>query len=252
MPRPFIIAEAGSTHEGSLDKALQLVQVAHSAGADAVKFQFWSSPQRMRERRGIPVPAYEQGSIQADWLEPLEVEANIRGIWFSASVFLPEDVPALDKHVDYWKVSSFEARDRELTRSIPNDNRVLFVSTGMQETYEDGYLPKRAIRLHCISAYPCPPREANLAGIMRGQGYSDHTRRVETGAFAVCAGADYLEVHYRLDDTAESCPDYPVSLTPDELETYTKLARAAWLMRGDGRKAPQMAERENMKYRVIR
>lgn len=248
--KPFVIAEAGSCHEGSLEKALQLVAVAQSAGADAAKFQFWSSPSHMRERRGVPAPAYDQGSVEADWLEPLKKECHDRGLLFSASVFLPEDVPTLAPYVDYWKISSFEARDRTLTRRIPADSRILFVSTGMMKEHELGYLPRRGIRLHCVSAYPCPPYEANLAAIERGQGYSDHTRCVFTGAFAVSAGADFLEVHYRLADTSKDCPDYVVSLDPDGLMKYIGLAREAMKMRGDGRKEPQMAEQENMRFRV--
>lgn len=257
---PFVIAEAGSCHEGALDKAMQLIAVAHSAGADAVKFQFWSSPQRMRERRrvfwsspqrmqGRPTPAYEQGSIQQSWLEPLKKECHNCQLLFSATVYLPEDIPLLRDHVDYWKVASFEARDRELTRAIPT-GRPLFISTGMQESHESTYLPKRGIRFHCVSAYPCSPYDANLGAIERGQGYSDHTRCVFTGAFAVAAGADFLEVHYRLADTSADCPDYPVSLDPDGLAKYVGLAREAWKMRGTGKKEPQMSEKENMRFRV--
>lgn len=250
MPAPYVIAEAGSCHEGSLEKALQLVAVAHSAGADACKFQYWSSPERMRARRHVPAPAYEQGSVATDWLPHLARECHDRSLHFSATVYLPEDVPTLAPHVDFWKVASFEARDRELARALPTDARPLIVSTGMMEAHEEAYVPKRARRLHCVSAYPCPPYEANLAGIVRGGGYSDHTHCVFTGAFAVCAGADVLEVHFRLDDTQPRCPDYPVALPPEGLQKYIGLAREAWKMRGDGRKAPQMAERENMRYRV--
>lgn len=250
MPSPYVIAEAGSCHEGSLDKALKLVAVAHSAGCDAYKVQYWSSPEHMRARRGVAAPAYERGSVDAAWLPTLARECHDRGLHFSATVYLPEDVPTLAPHVDFWKVASFEARDRELTRAIPAD-RPLYVSTGMMLPHEEAYVPKRARRLHCVSAYPCPPYEANLGSIARGGGYSDHTRCVFTGAFAVCAGADVLEVHFRLDETAPECPDYVVAHPPGELQKYVGLAREAWRMRGDGRKGPQMAERENMRYRVV-
>lgn len=247
--KPFVIAEFASCHMGSLDTCMQGISVAHSAGANAFKVQYWSSPHKMRERRNVPAPAYEQGSVAYDWLEPLHRECRDRGLKFSASVFLPEDVDALGPFVDYWKVSSFEARDRRLTQLIPRD-RPLFISTGMQTPHDESYLPRTGIRLHCVSAYPCPPYEANLGAIERGQGYSDHTRCVFTGAFAVSAGADYLEVHYRLADTPASCPDYVVSLDPDGLQKYIGLAREAAKMRGDGRKHPQVSELENAQHRV--
>lgn len=248
--KPFVIAEFASCHMGSLDLALQGISVAHSAGADAWKVQFWSEPLRMRARRHVLSPAYEQGSVHVDWLPVLHKECQDRGLKFSASVFLPEDVATLAPHVDYWKVSSFEARDRELTRLIPRD-RPLFVSTGMQTPHDESYLPRTGIRLHCVSAYPCPPYEANLGAIERGQGYSDHTRCVFTGAFAVSAGADYLEVHYRLQDTPASCADYVVSLDPDGLQKYIGLAREAYKMRGDGRKMPQVSEQGSIPHRVM-
>lgn len=248
--KPFVIAEFASCHMGSLENALKGISVAHSAGAQAFKVQYWSSPERMRSRRKVPSPAYTQGSVPAEWHATLKKECHDRGLLYSASVFLPEDIATLAPHVDYWKVSSFEARDRELTQAIPKDHRTHFISTGMQTSHDDSYLPRRGIRLHCVSAYPCPPYEANLGAIERGQGYSDHTRCVFTGAFAVSAGADYLEVHYRLDDTPESCPDYVVSLDPDGLQKYIGLAREAYRMRGDGRKMPQLSERESLAHRV--
>lgn len=249
--KPFVIAEAGSCHEGSLDTARELIGIAHSAGADAVKFQFWSNPGRMRARRAIAGTAYDRGSLEADWLPGLARECHDRGLLFSASVFLQEDIPTLTPHVDFWKVSSFEARDRLLTSAIPIDQRTVFISTGMMTSHDLSYLPKRAIRLHCTSAYPCPPYEAGLGAIERGHGYSDHTRCVFTGAFAVSAGADYLEVHFRAGSTPESCPDYVVALDPDGLQKYIALAREAFRMRGDGRKQPQLSESESLKHRVV-
>ena len=248
--KPFVIAEFASCHMGSLEKALEGIAVAHSAGANAWKTQYWSSPERMRSRRHIGGDAYTQGSVPAEWHATLKKECHDRGLLYSASVFLPEDVETLAPHVDYWKVSSFEARDRELTRAIPKDARTLFISTGMQGAHDDTYLPKRGIRLHCVSAYPCPPYEANLGAIVRGQGYSDHTRCVFTGAFAVSAGADYLEVHYRLDDTPADCPDYVVALEPDGLQKYIALAREAAKMRGEGRKVVQLSELGSLPHRV--
>jgi sialic acid synthase SpsE len=249
--KPFVIAEFASCHMGVLDNALKGIEVARVSQANAFKVQSWSSPERMRARRKVSAPAYEQGSVPADWHATLKKECHDRGLLYSASVFLPEDIPVLAPHVDFWKVSSFEARDRKLTQLIPRDERTLFVSTGMQTAHDESYLPRRGIRLHCVSAYPCPPYEANLGAIERGQGYSDHTRCVFTGAFAVAAGADYLEVHYRLADTPVECADYPVSLDPEELGKYVALAREAARMRGDGKKQPQLSELENAEHRVL-
>jgi len=121
----------------------------------------------------------------------------------------------------------------------------------MQEAQDDATLPKEAIYLHCVSAYPCPLEEAGLGAIEPHEGYSDHTRCVHTGGWAVASGADYLEVHYRLDATSPACPDYPVALSPAQLGQYVLLARTAFQARGSGEKQIQESERINMKHRVI-
>ncbi len=255
QPLPYVIAEAGSCHEETLSNAIQLIQVARQAGADACKFQFWSSPARMRARRHIDEPSaqYDLGSIRPEWLGYLKQTCEGLQMAFACSVFLPEDVEVLSRYVDVWKVSSFEARDRELTRAIEKvrGERPWFISTGMQDEAERAGLPRGAIHLHCVSAYPCPLEQANLGAIEPHEGYSDHTRCIYTGGLAVASGADYLEVHYMLGHTSVGCPDYPVALSPGQLASYIYFARTAALARGSGEKAPQACERENMKYRVV-
>ena len=253
---PYIIGEFASCHEGMLSRALQGITVAANTGCDAVKFQYFSVPARMRERRKIDLEAsnYNEGSIPAEWFGNIRDFCKEREVAFICSVFLPEDVGFVSKWVDGFKVSSFESKDRELTRAISaiRGDRPFFISTGMQEAHDDTYLPTTCIKLHCVSAYPCPLEEANLGAIELGEGYSDHTRCVFTGAFAVSAGASFLEVHYRLDDTSQNCPDYVVALTPKELARYIRLANAAFIMRGHGRKVPMESEKANMRYRVVK
>lgn len=251
----FILAEFASCHEETLSNAIQGVQVARDAGANAVKFQYWSSPARMRERRHIAEPSgqYDLGSIRPEWFPYLKKMCEGLNTLFACSVFLPEDVEMVGKYVDVWKISSFEARDRELTRAVANarGDRPWFISTGMQNERDDGDRPHEAIYLHCVSAYPCPMEEAALGAIEPHEGYSDHTRCVYTGGLAVAAGADYLEVHYRLPHTSQACADYPVSLSPAELGRYIYFAREAASARGDGQKRVMDSERANLRYRVV-
>ena len=252
MTLPFIIGEAGSCHEEVLGRAIQLVNVAGRAGCQAVKFQFWSSPKRMRQRRKVTTSgAYDTGSIRKEWMPYLRQTAKNQNILFGVSVFLPEDVPTVSPQVDFLKVSSFEARDQALVDAVmaARGDRPVFISTGLSE--ERPLIPLEAIRLHCVSAYPCPLAEANLAAIEPHEGYSDHTRCVLTGGFAVSAGADYLEVHFRLTETSTNCPDHVVSLTPEELRNYVTSARAAAVMRGTGEVEIQPSERENLVHRVL-
>jgi sialic acid synthase SpsE len=240
---------------GELANAYAGIAVAAEAGCNAWKAQFWSNPARMRARRHMPHDAqnYTTGSIASHWLALLKRECVDHNIAFACSVFLPEDVAVLDPYVDVWKISSFEALDDELCQAVADvrGERPWFISTGMQDERDVPASRWPAIRLHCVSAYPAPLEEANLGAIEPHEGYSDHTRCIYTGGLAVAAGADYLEVHYRLQQTPTTCPDYPVALSPTQLAQYVDFARTAALARGSGDKVPQDCERDNMRYRVI-
>src|SRR5688572_398895 len=162
----YVIAEAGSCHEERLGNALELVRVAARAKASACKFQYWSSPARMRERRRVSTSGtYDTGSIRAEWFPNLRDLCHDLGMSFACSVYLPEDVETVARFADVIKISSFEARDEELygcVLSVKGD-RPLFVSTGMSEGRESVLVRATdAIYLHCVSAYPCPIEEANL------------------------------------------------------------------------------------------
>jgi len=258
MSDVYVVGEFGSCHEEVLANALQGVRVAAEAGCDAFKAQFFSSPARMRARRHMPADAkhYNTGSIHSHWLALLKRECDDHHIAFACSVFLPEDVSVLDPYLDVWKISSFEALDTELCQAVEavRGERPWFISTGMQHEAQDmmHFATAGAIKLHCVSAYPAPLEEANLGAIEPHEGYSDHTRCIYTGGLAVAAGADYLEVHYRLQTTTPECPDYPVALSPKQLAQYVEFARTAALARGSGEKVPQECEKENMRYRVVR
>ena len=252
MRTPFVIAEFGSCHEQSFTRALEGIAVAKRADADAVKYQYWSSPQRMRERRHMDDPqAYERGSVLTTWLPLLSDEAHKRGLEFMATCYLPEDIKIVAPYVDRFKLASFEARDPEMWRALKGYEGHVVVSLGMMNDEDIEDIPDLTWTLHCVSAYPTPLEEASLGAIWGGHGYSDHTNCLYTGGFAVSAGADMLEVHYRLDDTSKECPDYVVAHPPASLTEYIRLARLAHTMRGDGVERPQPSERVNMKHRVL-
>lgn len=246
---PYIIGEAGSCHMEEEKSAFVLIQTAAQSGCDAVKFQYWSSAQRMRGRRKVDVTrAYEHGSVKTGWVEGLLDFAHRSYLDFICSVYLPEDVETLAPYVDAWKISSFEASDRSLREAVMAYPKRTYISLGMAQFPEH---PSEWIELHCVSAYPCPIDQANVLSVTCGDGYSDHTRNVLTGACAVSCGAEHLEVHFRLDETPSSCPDYPVSLTPEELRQYVDNARMAARLRGNGLRIIQPCEEASLKHRVM-
>lgn len=248
--RPYIIGEAGSCHEESLEQAKRLTVIAAEAGCQAIKWQYWSHPKAMQLRRNVSdLSAYTKGSIHGDWFKPLRDAAHFVGLDFLCSVYLPEDVQFVAENVDGLKIASFESLDRVLVKACKATQKPLFISMGMRNNQEVT-VGGRVIYMHCVSAYPVPLEQANLAAIWPGQGYSDHTTFTGAGGLAVAAGADYIEVHFRANDTPPSCPDYVVALPPKQLKEYIFYARVAYVMRGSGRKVIQECEREMLKHQV--
>ncbi len=255
----LIIAEAGSCHDGDLIKALQLVDVASHAGADAVKFQYWSSPERLAERRHAPdyLDTYSKYAMPVEWLPVLKMRADQRGIEFMCTTYLPEDIATVAPFVKRFKISSFESIDREFVWQHIDYGKLIIVSVGMQ-----GYDEIERLRdstsapmmfLHCVSAYPAPFQDFNLAVIRDCclAGFSDHSGQVRTGAYAVMAGATIIEVHFKLLNTFLVNPDAGLhALRPEELKEYVFDVRQAEVMLGDGNKRLMESERAMEKYQV--
>jgi N,N'-diacetyllegionaminate synthase len=257
--RTFVIAEAGSCHDGDIARAFKLVNAAKDAGADACKFQWWSSAERLTDRRNAQkyLPVYQKYKVPDVWLSWLHLACVANGIEFMVTCYLPEDIPFVDLWVKRFKVASFERTDYEFISAHHQYGKEIIISCGMgkpqasRELLESSYI--HGIKhLQCVSAYPTPLDQASL-GVIRNElydGYSDHTHNVLTGALAVAAGAKIIEVHFRLSDTDPNNPDYATALSPGQLKDYVALIRQAEVMMGSGVKEPQEAEKAMMAYRV--
>lgn len=261
MSKTFVIAEAASCHDGSLQKALDMIQIAKAAGADAVKFQYWSDADRLADRRRVDQyyrDIYHRYQVPRTWLEQLYLACQAQGIEFMCTCYLREDIARVALYVKRHKISSFEAGDHgflEAHRCAP----VIF-STGMMNLSEVreslSHLGNCQGILHCVSAYPCVQIDLSVIDTLRRTvgpwcsqtvGLSDHTANNLTGALAVAAGASILEVHFRHPATEHSNPDYAVAV-PD-LAEYVRLVRFAEKHRGDGVKRMQPEEQEMAKYK---
>lgn len=284
--RVFVIAEAGSCHDGDLEKALALVDLAARVGADACKFQWVSSPERLASRRRVQAlpEAYGTIAFPRAWFAALAARCVARGIEFMCTAYIPEDISVVAEYVRRFKVASFEATDGHFVSMHAEYKKPLIMSAGMATAEEVGAAVSAYVRassrlkyptwspaggvtmpwvsvLQCVSAYPCPIEQAGIGVISSGggwnmgtgpfYGYSDHTTHPWTGALAVAAGARIVEFHMRLDATSPRCADWVVSRNPAEAGAYVRHVRLAELMLGDGRKRAQPAEIQSLQSRVI-
>lgn len=273
--RTLVIAECGASHDGDFVKAQRLVDAARDVGADVAKFQFWSSADRLADRRRVPEhyrEIYRRYQMPESWLRFLKARCDAYGIEFMATCYLPEDVAVVAPFVKRFKVASFEAGDEAFIAAHQpfqgNHEREIVVSHGMGSTWMDRrwFAPVR--HLHCVSAYPARIESLNLGVLREGwcedmvdrwpdrsvwDGFSDHSAPefTWTGALAVAAGAEIIEAHLRLDDTDPANPDAPHAMTPRQFTEYVANIRFAEACLGDGMKRLQSCEAECLKYRVV-
>jgi N-acetylneuraminate synthase len=268
----FIIAEAGVNHDGDLDKAIRLVEVAAAAGADAVKFQTFSAARLVSS--SAPKAEYQKRGTSAaesqfEMLKRLELSqadhrtlfahAMSSGIEFMSTPF--DEVCAdflLELGVRRFKVSSGDLTNLPFLQHLAATKLPVILSTGMATMGE----VERAIDtfrsagggplsvLHCTSNYPARPDDVNLRAMKTignafgvPVGYSDHTLGVEIALAAVALGARIIEKHFTLDTTGAG-PDHAASLAPEQLTTMVQGIRTVELALGDGIKRPSAAERE--------
>lgn len=257
--RTLVIAEPGCTAEGSFDTMMRLLKTAADCGADIWKPQFTSNPERMCERRNAPeyLPFYRWLAWPTWWHSTFASESHRFGMKYAVSVYLPEDVETVAPFVDYFKISSFENTDSALRIAAEATRRDVIVSCGL------GARPahrSNAYWLHCVSSYPAPIDETNLRAIHDSyecgevvgdfEGFSDHSRDLDMGAYAVCAGAQIIETHYRLYDCDPNNPDYAVAFDPGEFAMYVSRIRRAERVMGDGVKQAQPSEAAMLKFKV--
>lgn len=264
----FVIAEAGSNHNGDIDLAKELIDVAVTAGADAVKFQTFRAEDLYVEESGGVEYLDEDRSIYDiiesmempyEWIPELHAYCQKQGIHFMSTPFDERSTRELAKYVPAWKVASYTSSHHPFLRSLAATDKPVIMSTGAHEMAEiaesvdvlrEAGCDEMAL-LQCVAAYPTPLEAINIRVIETlsdafdvPAGLSDHTLDPVTApAAAVAVGACIVEKHFTLDNSMEG-PDHEFALEPDELEAMVDAIRATEAALGDGEKRVLGVEEE--------
>jgi len=271
----LIIAEAGVNHNGSLETAKQLVDVAAEAGADMVKFQTFSADQLVTTsacKAEYQNQTTDASESQHSMLRKLELSSEIHeelnayciqcGIQFFSTGFDTQSIDMLvELGIEQFKIPSGEITNLPYLRHIGNYVKPVILSTGMAtleeieaalEILETSGTPRNLITvLHCNTAYPTSMVDVNLWAMISirealgvAVGYSDHTLGIEVPIAAVAMGATVIEKHFTLDRNIPG-PDHRASLEPNELKAMVQAIRNIEKALGDGIKRPSPSELKN-------
>jgi N,N'-diacetyllegionaminate synthase len=277
MNKVFIIAEAGVNHNGSIELAKKLIDVASESGADAVKFQTFKAEKlvsKNAQKADYQKQTTDTKESQFDMIKKLELDMDThkelmaycktKNIMFLSTPFDHDSIELLsDLGLEIFKIPSGEITNLPYLRHIGKLNKKVILSTGMADIGEiedaldilinAGTKKENITVLHANTMYPTPMEDVNLKAMVTigntfdiAFGYSDHTLGIEVDIAAVALGACCIEKHFTLDKTMEG-PDHKASLEPDELKAMVKAIRNIELALGSCVKKPTNSEIPNMK-----
>jgi N,N'-diacetyllegionaminate synthase len=276
MKKIQIIAEAGVNHNGNIDRAISLIDVASSAGADYVKFQTFNAEKVIS--RNASKAEYQikntnnKSETQLEMVKKLELSyddhivlkkyCDKKKIKFLSTAFDLDSIDLIKQlNVPFFKVPSGEINNLPYLRKSAKLFSSFVVSTGMCNIAEikkaidvliENKIKKKNITLlHCTTEYPTPPQHVNLNAMITLKndfnlevGYSDHTEGIEIPIAAAAMGASIIEKHFTLDKTLEG-PDHKASLNPDELIKMIQGVRKIEVSLGSNKKSITSVEMKN-------
>jgi len=274
---PYVIAEISANHNGNINNAYKIIDMAKASGADAVKMQTYT-PDTLTLNSELPdfqltsglwagrslYDLYQEAYTPWDWHQLLFDYAAKLDITIFSSPFDNTAVDLLEElNTPAYKIASFEAIDLPLIKYVASTGKPMIISTGMADVEEiseaiqaakEGGCKELAI-LHCVSGYPAPAEDYNLKTMVDMQqrfglvtGLSDHTLDNTTAITSVALGASIIEKHVTLDRSAGG-PDDSFSLEAPELTALCNGAKIAWQALGKVDYGRKSSEEGNVKFR---
>lgn len=274
---PYVICELSGNHNGSLDRALRMIDAAAETGCDAIKLQTYS-PDSLTIDCDLPdfritgglwigrtlYELYSEAHTPFDWHEALFERAQARGVTLFSTPFDERGADLLEElGAPAYKIASFEAGDLALIAHVARKGKPMIISTGLSGLGDIDLAVTTArengcddiVLLHCISSYPSPDEQSNLRTIPHlGEafdtvvGLSDHTLGTAVSVAAVALGARVIEKHFTL-ARADGGPDAAFSLEPDEFKRLCNETRAAFTALGKISYGMAPAEEANRIFR---
>jgi N-acetylneuraminate synthase/N,N'-diacetyllegionaminate synthase len=276
--RVVIIAEAGVNHNGEIEKAIELIDVAADAGADFVKFQSFKAERlvnvnakkasyQIKNSKGEKDTQFEmlkKLEIGDDWYPTLIHRCKEKGIQFLSTGFDEISINLLENlNIPFHKIPSGEITNKPFLQHIARTGKDIVLSTGMANLkevkaaldvlYLEGIKKSQVTVLHCNTEYPTPMEDVNLLAMNQMAkdlkvkvGYSDHTLGIEVPIAAVALGARVIEKHFTLNRNLPG-PDHAASLEPEELKSMVKSIRnIEKAISGNGIKEASKSELKNI------
>jgi N-acetylneuraminate synthase len=274
---PYVICELSGNHNGSLDRALAMVDAAAETGCDAIKIQTYTAdtitmdvdrPEfkihgGLWDGRSL-YELYQEAQTPYEWHGAIFERARARGVTIFSSPFDESAIDLLDGlGAPAFKIASFEAVDLPLIRYAAGKGKPLIISTGMAnlaeiEAARDAALSAGApgvVLLHCVSSYPAVPQDANVRTVADMAqrfgcpvGLSDHTMGTACSVAAIAMGASVIEKHFTL-ARADGGPDSAFSLEPAEFRALVRDCKDAWTALGRAHYDLLGSERANAQFR---
>ena len=274
---PYIVCELSGNHNGSLERALELLEAGAATGADAVKIQTYTPDTLTIDHDGpgfriegglwdgrTLYDLYGEAQTPFEWHEPLFRRARELGVTLFSTPFDESAVDLLEElGAPAYKIASFEAIDLPLIAYVAAKRKPMIISTGMANLDEIGEAVRTArengcdqlVLLHCISSYPAPDEQSNVRtvpdlaerfGVVTG--LSDHTFGSAVAVASIALGACLVEKHFTL-RRADGGPDAAFSLEPEEFKTLVEDCKRAWRALGKATYDLQGCERGSMMFR---